>query len=242
MTQNQSKLSCASIAVILSLLIAVVALLFGDNIYQQIMGRSIFGSINSTAQPQLPVSTLTMAPGQVSAQTSSRLELDAKLGNNNWFCFPDRENAVGVKRLSANFVVQTPVIQIDTWQGTYKTGQTATGLVGATAWLENLLPKDQCPDTQREPLRIWMEARAADRLPLTRARIDSVLGTGNWECLPDNDYAFKIKEVPANIVVAYPLATIDRGDSTRYGVGETVPGGGRGTAWFVGNLSQQNCP
>jgi hypothetical protein len=177
-----------------------------------------------------------------STNTLSQSQLDALFGSGNWFCFPDRENGVGVKRLAANFTVRSPLRYIDNWMGRFQLGATVPQETGATAELDSQLPKAQCPSFQQEALTVWLSKRSSDLQPFSRTRFDAILGAGNWQCLPDYTFGIKINHLSSPMTVEYPFAVIDVEDGTRYGVGEIAPGNGRATIWLGGSIPQEQCP
>jgi hypothetical protein len=168
--------------------------------------------------------------------------VDASFGAGNWFCFPDRETGVGVKKLSANFNVQPPLRYVDTWIDTFQLGEPNTQAAGATAELDKRLPRSECPLFQQEALAAWASTWASDTEPFNRARFDRIFGTGNWGCLPDNAFGIRVSYLSVPLAVPYPFTVVDVEDSTRYGVGETAPGGGRATVWLGGSIPREQCP
>lgn len=79
-------------------------------------------------------------------------------------------------------------------------------------------------------------------LAFDRARFDAVFGTGNWTCLPDYSFGVKITYLSSPLAVEYPFTVVDAEDSTRYGVGEAAPSGGRATVWLGGSIPRDQCP
>lgn len=201
-------------------------------------------SASSTAP--FPPSPTSIPPTQMTAPPTPTLpaqnDMDSLFGAGNWFCFPDREDGVGVKKLSANFTVRSPLRYVDTWLGRFQLGETTTQAAGATAELDTRLPRSECPSFQQEALAAWTSARSSDTQPFNRARFDGVFGSGNWTCLPDYSFGVKITYLSSPLAVVYPFTAVDVEDSTRYGVGETAPSGGRATVWLGGSIPQDQCP
>ncbi len=167
-------------------------------------------------------------------------DMNSLFGEGNWFCFPDRENGVGVKKLQPGLVVNAPLIKVDTEMGTYEVGESPLGL-GATAWLNQRLPREQCPQYQQEALSIWASERASDIRPFNRDRMNELFGSGNWECISEFTYAVKITNFSNVIEVKYPITTLDD-PFGRHSVGETVQPSGEATAWIAGAIPRDQCP
>lgn len=192
----------------------------------------------STQEPTSPPITFTPEP---TSPYPSQIEMNAFFGAGNWFCFPDRETGVGVKKLTANFSVRPPLRYVDTWLGRFELGDTSSQAAGATAELDIRLPRSECPSFQQEALAAWSSARASDAQPFDRARFDGLFGAGNWECLPDYAFGIRVIYLSAPLTVQYPFTVVDAEDSTRYGVGEIAPGGGRATVWLGGSIPSNQC-
>src|SRR5690606_11975386 len=81
------------------------------------------------SSPTAPQSTFEPTPTVPSPTIESIADvvkstaMDDLFGVGNWFCFPDRETGVGVKRLSSNFNVQPPLRYIDNWLGRFALGE-----------------------------------------------------------------------------------------------------------------------
>lgn len=197
-------------------------------------------SEQSAASP-LPVETTPPPSSPQSSQQVSQIasQLDELFGSGNWFCFPDRGDAVAVKRLKA-VTIQSPLVKIDTFTGSYTSGKSPSGIT-ATVWLDRWVSQSECPSYQTEELKAWAAADTADQSSFDGARMDSLFGKGNWRCLSSYPYAAKINSLPANTVVQYPFTAIDNSQS-KYGVGESVPQAGPATVWLAGNIPQNDCP
>ena len=170
------------------------------------------------------------------AKAVMRSDIDALFGSGNWFCFPDRPDSVGVKKLPEQFIVKYPLISVDISGYTFTVGQTAGGVAGGTAYLQTVIPHNQCPYNQQAALAEWGQLM---QKPLTRELIDSMLGPGNWYCL-DQTNALRINDVKPQQIVQYPLIAIDK-DNVKYPVGELVPAGGKATAWIQMVLPTSEC-
>jgi hypothetical protein len=62
MSQNENKISCSTLIAIIGLIIAIVAFVFGDNLYQQITGRSFFTSVQDTSSVSVPTASKSPNP------------------------------------------------------------------------------------------------------------------------------------------------------------------------------------
>ncbi len=180
--------------------------------------------INTSLPPTLP----PVSNSGVSAQ------LDTIFGSGNWFCFPDRGDAVGVKRLP-EATIQSPITKVDTYLGTFTSGKTPYG-IGATVWLNTWVSQEECPANQTTGLVEWKSARLADNAPFTKSRVDALFGAGNWQCVSGFAYAAKVNNLPAGTPIQYPITAVDN-SSGRYGVGETMPESGSVTVWLAESIS-----
>jgi hypothetical protein len=258
-------LEAASFAIaVVTLLVAIAALALGDKgnqgVRQVLAGFflsltvvfvlvgifALVGSDTGSAEPPV-VSTPsednespTRATPPFNILTQS--DIDSLFGADNWFCFPDREDGVGVKKLSANFTVRSPLRYVDNWLGRFQLGETTTQAAGATAELDTRLPRSECPSFQLEALVVWSSAWSSDTELFDRARFDAVFEAGNWTCFPDYSFGVKITYFSSLLAVEYPFTVVDAEDSTRYGVGETAPGGGGATVWLGGSIPRDQCP
>jgi hypothetical protein len=200
-------------------------------------------AVSSPTAPQVvvtPVTAVTTLSGAPTAPPNvTREDLNALFGDGNWFCFPDRQDGIGVQNLPPNFTVQSPLSYVDTRIDRFITGQVAQGIGGASAQLQRRLPRDQCPSEQQPVLDRW----GANRHPIARELLDAALGVGNWHCTSDTPYAVKITALSANLLVQYPFTAIDdNSDGKKYGVGHVVPGGGEATAWIPQAVPKDQCP
>lgn len=173
--------------------------------------------------------------------TLIRSEMDTLLGEGNWFCFPDRETGVAVKRVLPSFVVQSPLKLVVTYEGNYSVGEVVPQL-GATIELDEPLLQNECPFGQLQALAKWTSDRLADNQPFNLERIDSLLGTGNWQCLSEFAYAVSVFELQSDLTIQYPITFVSYYDSTNHGVGEIVPKGQPATIWLGGSISKNQCP
>lgn len=188
---------------------------------------------NITAEPVVIVTTPPPTSG-IAAQ------LDAIFGQDRWFCFPDRGDAVGIKKLASEVTIQSPLVKVDTYLGTYTSGKTPYG-IGATVWLNTWVPQEECPASQAAGIAAWKSASLADSLSFGKSRMDTLFGTGNWQCVPNFDYAVKVGNLPTGTSIQYPFTAVDT-SSGRYGVGETIPQSGAATVWLAGSIPQSDCP
>ncbi|WJW70110.1 hypothetical protein OZ401_004613 (plasmid) [Candidatus Chlorohelix allophototropha] len=178
-----------------------------------LLGKQIKSSKSSSA-----VGTVTPQPNL------NKSDLDTLFGAGNWFCFPDRLNGVGVRRLEAGFKVRAPLSYIDMWTGSYKEGDTTVTTAGATAFLQRILPKSECPY-----LPPPVPASVA-QTPI-QSQLNTIFGTGNWYCLPDYATSAIVKKLPANYIVQYPVISVDK-DGLKYGPNDSVLGGNNATLWL----------
>jgi hypothetical protein len=181
-----------------------------------------------------------LIPGNESGYTS-RSDIDTLFGEGNWFCFPDRENGVGVKRTPYNFTVGPLLRRVDTYQGQYGPGQTVPAAIGATVELQRPLPQADCPAHQLTALTTWQADKANDGEPFTEARINSLVGSGNWRCLDEFPYAVSVNQLADDLSVVYPIAFVTHYDSVGFGVGEIVPKGHAATVWLGRSLTDKEC-
>jgi hypothetical protein len=169
-------------------------------------------------------------------------QLDGLFGSGNWFCFPDRTNGIGVKSLPVNFTVAEPLRYVDTFRGRYEMDEMEPGATGATVELISALPAGQCPGWQQEALTSWVAARSTGSQIGSAAQLDSILGHGNWACLPDYGFGAKVYFFSSDLRIEYPFTTVDISDGTKHGVGETVNPNGEMTVWFAGSVPRGECP
>jgi len=186
----------------------------------------------ATAVPQrTSAPTARTSPGGITAQ-----QLDAALGAGSWFCYPDRLNAVGVRRLNQGVTVSSPILYMDTPYGTFEQGAYMSAGNFAHAELNAFLDSvNECPANQRPFLDAWRPQPPDDFAKY----LDNVFGKGNWGC--DNTYWNKVEVflLRNNLLVEYPFTAADQ--YQKYGVGDTVPAGNRIAAWtFV--IPRIQCP
>lgn len=216
------------------------------NVQTEIANENVFECPNAPQTSQLP--TQVPFPTQVSslrteaAPTTSPVvssissALDALFGANNWFCFPDKQNAVGVRFLPPGLVVRSPIDQIDTYVGSFYQGETVSIRTGATAWLEGFIPLDSCPASQRQALLNW----TPDGRSVTREYLDNVFGSQNWECSDQFSFLILVDELPQDFYVEYPFTSVDTSTHLNYGVGDIVPGGSGASVWTL-EISRSQC-
>jgi hypothetical protein len=189
---------------------------------------AISGSFAAPTNSPLPVST-------------TRSEMDALFGKGNWFCFPDRDDGIAVKRIPQDFLVVSPIRLIVTYRGEFLPGESIPE-IGATVELEYPLPQTNCPKNQLAALDEWKSASDLDRNPLTQVRVNAILGNSNWECVDEFPYAVKTTYLTNELAVSYPITFVTYFDSTGFGVGETVRSGQGATVWLSGNIPPEECP
>lgn len=188
-----------------------------------------------------PVEIATTPPPTQRQQSNSEVssQLNSIFGVNNWFCFPDRSDAVGV-RISNEARIESPIVKVDTSNGSLTSGRIPYG-GGATVWLNTFVPTDECPSNQLSSISAWRTARSSDSVPFDKARINSLFGAGNWKCTPNFPYAVTVVNLPAGTLIQYPFTSIDN-SSGKYGVGDTMPQSGGATVWLAGSVPQGDCP
>lgn len=183
----------------------------------------------------------SVAAATLTAQAGyTRTKLDDLFKVGNWFCFPDRLDAVGVRRLTPSFSVPSLLDRIDSPNGTFRSGNVAPGGSAATAWLsEGFLPRNQCPTNQLAALTAW---DTVNTQPPNRTLVDTSVGANNWRCdTKDGLFFIKISRLTAAFSVAYPFTTIDYA-GIKYGVGDVIPvQGGQATGWVAQVLPDSEC-
>ncbi len=192
--------------------------------------------------PDAPIPSTPVPPTATVNNFLTRSDMDTLFGVNNWFCFPDRETGVAVKILPANFNVGTPLQYVDTWLGRFQINETTSQAAGATAELQTRLPKNECPDFQQTALSEWSSARTSSSASLDKSTLDSLFGKDNWNCLSDYAFGISINYLASPLNVEYPITVVDIEDSSRWGVGEVAPSGGRATIWLGGSIPREQCP
>ncbi|MCA9974255.1 MAG: hypothetical protein KC413_00840 [Anaerolineales bacterium] len=176
-----------------------------------------------------------------SGETLTKIDMDNLFGVENWFCFPDRQNGVGLHLVQSSFEVVSPLRYVDTNEGRFSPGQTVPPWSGGTAELTRSLLRSECPEYQLSPLAEWDQARNNETQQFNKTRIDNLFGSGNWSCIPDYSFGVKVLYLNEDTYIQYPLTTAD-GPSGKYGVGDTIPGGTEITAWLAGPISRSECP
>jgi hypothetical protein len=191
-----------------------------------------------TEQPTLNVLQAIETTPPPTLRTSSNSgvarQLDSIFGSGNWFCFPDRGDAIGVKTSNEATII-SPIVKVDTAVGTYTSGRIPYG-GGATVWLNTSVPTDECPSSQLSSITAWRSARSADTAPFDNSRIDSIFGAGNWKCVPSFPYAVTVVNLPSGTAIQYPFTSVDN-SSGKYGVGEAMSQSGSATVWLAGSIS-----
>lgn len=188
-----------------------------------------------------PPSSQPIQTGRNNSQNFlTQADISSLFEEGNWFCFPDRDNAIGVKRLPPGIIVNSPLSKVDTDVREYQIGETPRGL-SATAWLERSLPQSECPSIQQDALYKWASVQLTDTEPFNQARLDRLFGAGNWECLSDFAFGVKVFDLSPSFSVQYPFTAIDNSYG-KYGVGETVSQRGAATVWLGGTIPRDECP
>ena len=189
--------------------------------------------IGTTPPPTSNAAALSTTPPLNSGVAN---QLDSIFSRGNWFCFPDRSDAVGVK-VSNEATITSPIVKVDTAIGSYTSGRIPYG-GGATVWLSKSVSTDECPSNQMSSITAWRSARSADTASFDKSRMDSLFGAGNWRCVPSFPYAVTVVNLPSGTAIQYPFTSIDN-SSGKYGVGETMSQSGSATVWLAGSIS--NC-
>lgn len=162
--------------------------------------------------------------------------LNGLFGQNNWFCFPDTGERIGVRKLPPDFFVSGHLPYVETYIKKYQVGEISRDQLGATVGLDGTLPRPECPPSQRNALAEW----DGHREPLTRNLLDVKLGIGIWSCIAGFPSAAVVEPLPTNMRVEYPFTTIDYQDY-KFGVGEAVPGGSKATVWMRDSIPKDQC-
>ncbi len=199
-------------------------------------------TFTSTAQAT-HTSTLTPTPIPSATQILSTPEsditsetLNSLLGQNNWFCIPDKPTVLGVKILQGRFTVQEPIRELVVKGEKYRPGE-VTGTPGAAAiYLQDMLPVDECPTYQQELIRNW---NAQPYPALTQDEINSFFVAGNWSC-GTSEWRIQVERIPPAFTVDYPFTDVDS-SGQKYGLGDTVPAGSPASVWTT-YIDPDECP
>jgi hypothetical protein len=196
-------------------------------------------SVSPTPTIQLPTSSppVNSDSSQLTGQT-----LNTLFGLDNWFCFPDRTNGVGVKFLPINFQVQAPLRYIDTFRGRSTVGEIDLGGTGATAELTESLPIAHCPSWQQQALTAWISLSTSNQRIVSSLQLDERFQKDNWGCLSDYRFGVRVFYLATDLRIEFPITTVDMYDGSKHGVGETIPAGGEITVWFAGSIPVEQCP
>lgn len=247
---QSSNISCITIGLAASVAGVVGMILgglFGVFIIQQLDNGSVDNSppgINTPTNQDDNAQdngSNNVTENEATDENDQSVELDALFTKGNWFCFPDRTNGIGVQFLPANFTVEAPLRYVDTYQGRFNIGDTVPGLTGATAELTFGLPVASCPVSQQSALSAWQNARTSEQAIFSSSQLDDLVGAGNWQCLPDYNFGAKVFYLEQDLVIKYPISTVDI-QGSKHGVGETIPAGGEITIWFAGSVPRNQCP
>lgn len=191
-------------------------------------------TMTATPKPVATVQRVATVPPALSGFT--RANIDKMLGQDNWFCVPDRQDLVIVKNFPQGFVVSFPFVKVDTSNGkSFTDGQVVLGVYG-TAWMSDNLPINECPVEQQLALADWVTKSSQ---PITRELIDSVLQGTGWRC-NGSSWSIMANDAQPGWVVQYPFTSADF-TSGNYGVGQVVSGGGVGTLHMV-RVPKELCP
>lgn len=175
--------------------------------------------------------TTTPVTSAIEDHGLNKKSLDHLLGEGTWFCFSERQDAVGTNNLPKNLAVQLPIAKIERNGLFYTIGDTVSGSGSATIWLEGILPSDECPNLTHDTTPIMPNKSA----------LDSVLGIGNWRCLDNIENAVIVLNIPNEFLVQSPVSSVDK-NGQKYGLGQYVPPGGEATIWLQFSLSKGICP
>lgn len=199
-------------------------------------------------QPEITSATVvsqteaTITPQEkLNDQSLSTDAINLLFGEANWFCFPDRQDALAVKKLPSGMRVVAPIIKVDTEKGSFQSGSVSIADIGGTVWLNNKVQRENCPSIQQAPLTEWDIASRNGGFAFNKNSFDSIFGAGNWRCLSDWKHGITVIKFPQNFLVTYPFTTVDQ-ENNRFGVGENAIAGKIGTAWFFGQLPLDECP
>jgi hypothetical protein len=189
---------------------------------------------------QTDTTPITPVPSQQATSTSSiASQLDALLGNDNWFCFPNSSRDIGIN-MPVNFVVQAPIRRVEHYFNYYNVGDTVPSTGAATAQLSSTISASECPN--RQALNTWLEMQST--IELNRAYIDGLFGEGNWECgFSGNRVTSIFTPIAINgLELQYPFNSLDSQD-IKYGVGDFVTTQS-GTLWIALGITfpSTECP
>ncbi len=193
-----------------------------NNIQPAATPLALSTQVSVTLVPQStpsPVSIPTSVPQGTIVDDINRL-----VGEGNWHCLAGWPTGISVRQIPSGFTVQSPFIQVDSRTGVYKPGQTVPQGQPGTGWLSQRLPNNPC---------------STDRPYISRDKLNSMLGEGNWTCLPGFQNGIIVYSMPQNFIVESPIITVDI-QSGVYWPGEAVPAGGGATVWLQSNFSE--CP
>lgn len=227
---------CAIIAAIVSGFVDRLA----DRVLPPLTQPAISANPTEALQPILePGQGVETQPPSSQSNSGIAPQLDSIFSTGNWFCFPDRNDAVGVK-VSNEANIESLIVKVDTYLGTYTSGSIPYG-IGATVWLDTFIPTEECPAHQLSSIDEWRSARSRDTDSFDRSRMDALFGNGDWSCVPSFPYAVTVVNLPAGTAIQYPITAVDNA-SGRYGVGEAMPQSGSATVWLAGSIPQNDCP
>jgi len=135
MTESKNKISCSTLIAVIGLIVAIVAFVFGDNLYQQITGQSFFSSVQDTSSVSIPPASNSTNPPppffnewiNVDTETGSIKRVSIKAANGetqiNMFgaCSPtDCDWLASNPDISFSYDVETEILHVQ-WIFSFKT-------------------------------------------------------------------------------------------------------------------------
>ncbi len=224
LTFFQRALTSAIIVVLVGIFITEVAIVKwkGETITVRCF---ILDVVSSSCGEFNPTPTPTQEPitGQSQSVSSVALELNAVLGEGNWFCFPSMRNAVGIREVDD--ALQQPILANDLFFDLHEDGMGA-----GTGWINPSIPSfEDCPAGQIEHINLWREQNRSTNISVSF--VNSMLGSGNWQC--GSDYGeITVFSTPSNMTtVQFPFIAVDE-NGTKHAIGETIPTNIRATFWL----------
>lgn len=184
----------------------------------------------STPTVAMPTATPTLAPTNTPAGVQS--QLNSILGEGNWFCMSDRLDAVGIREIPDNMMLNSPIKAIEKNRVLYDANEKIPVGGSGTVWLNTRIQPAECPN----PISVISTPETPTKQSITFA-----LSGGSWECLADTPNAVLITGVPAGFTIQAPFSAVDK-EGTKYNYGEVVPSGGPATGWLLTTLSRDQCP
>lgn len=198
----------------------------------------------------VPTNTLQAVAANVSGNVVSKSYLDGLFGADNWFCYGDRYHAaiqrnsphendgIGVKILNSDIIVQTPIRQVNSWNGSSSTDDVARGGVGAGIEFQSgyYMPPNDCPSWQIPALQQWIQSRNNSNWTgsFSATQITSFVGHSNWVCKMNMNYAIDTS-FSVTRRVEYPATfASDNNQQINYAIGEDIQPSTNVTVWLNG--------